>query len=148
MQMSRTLVVMSRAIPTVALNNFLLIVGMAAMSWAFPSPGLLNIFLKSGLRKGTNWVSTIGVLLLSSQSVRAYLYSRSVKIIHFAAAPFVLTSFVRDQGLLWMILCLAQSIAAQRIFGGEDRQVAWREASVCSPVQIVSAFIGKDARGN
>lgn len=49
-----------------------------------------------------------------------------------------------QNGLMLLLLCLAQSVAAQRLFGGEERTMAWREASVCSPSQVLYSFIGKD----
>jgi len=95
MQLSRALLVMSRAIvPTIAINISLLVLAVCSVAWAFPVVGTVHIFLK-GL-------------------------------------------------LVWLLLCLAQSVASQRVFGGEERQMAWREASVCSLSQIVSSFIGKD----
>merc|ERR1711870_206833 len=46
--------------------------------------------------------------------------------------------------LLMLLLCLTQSSAAQRIFGHEDREIAWREASVMSLKQLLFSFVGKD----
>ena len=50
---------------------------------------------KLGLRKGTNGVSTNGV----TASVMGVPFSPICQIITFAAAPVVLTPFVRSQGL-------------------------------------------------
>jgi len=47
-------------------------------------------------------------------------------------------------GLMLLLLCLAQSAAAQRTFGGEERLVAGREAGVCSLRQVLLGFVGKD----
>lgn len=52
--------------------------------------------------------------------------------------------FFLKTGLLILLLALVQSVAAQRLFGGEERHVAWREASVSSLIQVVFAFVGKD----
>jgi len=46
--------------------------------------------------------------------------------------------------MLFLGLALAQSIAAQRLFGGEERSMGYREASVLSPSQALLSFIGKD----
>jgi len=51
--------------------------------------------------------------------------------------------FLRTAFVL-LLLCLTQGIAAQRVFGGEDRQVAHREGGVCSLQQVLCGFVGKD----
>jgi len=45
---------------------------------------------------------------------------------------------------MFLVIVLAQSVAAQHVFGGEERSVAWREASVCSLPQTLFSFIGQD----
>lgn len=52
-----------------------------------------------------------------------------------------------QNGLMLMLLCLTQSIGAQRLFGGAERHVALREASVTSLSQVLYGFIGKDVVG-
>jgi len=52
--------------------------------------------------------------------------------------------FFLKTALLILLYALVQSVAAQRLFGGEERHVAWREASVSSLSQVVFAFVGKD----
>lgn len=95
MHMARALLVLSRAVwPTIATNNALLMVAMAALALAFPTLGFRHVFLRSAL--------------------------------------------------MFLLLCLTQSVAAQRIFGGEEKSVASREASVCSLAQVVFSFVGKD----
>jgi len=52
--------------------------------------------------------------------------------------------FMLQNGLFLLLLCLAQCVAAQRYFGGEEREVAMREASLSSLSQVLFTFVGKD----
>jgi len=45
---------------------------------------------------------------------------------------------------LLLLLALTQGIAAQRIFGGEERRMTYREGAVHSLSQVMFAFVGKD----
>ena len=57
----------------------------------------------TGLRQGTNWVSTNGAtanfIFLDGGTFWVPICQNRLKLITFAATPFVLTLFVRDQGL-------------------------------------------------
>ncbi|CAK0855900.1 unnamed protein product [Prorocentrum cordatum] len=46
--------------------------------------------------------------------------------------------------LVFVLVFLLQLVPAQRVFGLEERKVAWREASVTSLSQVAFSFVGKD----
>merc|ERR1711924_282001 len=52
--------------------------------------------------------------------------------------------FFLPNSMMFLLICLDQSIAAQRLFGGTERPIAWREAKVSSLSQVMFGFVGKD----
>ena len=120
----------------------------------------------SGVRKGTNGVSTNAVtaisfyvfdrgifvgtpvnLLLSSQSVTVYLFPNLSKLITFAAAPLVLTPSVRNQGVAAAgVGALAFAAGA----AGSKRRPLDRDGwcSSCTGVAIISTAYVSEIRTN
>lgn len=96
------------------------------------------------------WLHVARTLLIMSRVLwptiltNVFLLMVSMAALAWAFPNLQLEHVFLPSSLMFLLLCLAQSVAAQRIFGGEDRQMTHREAGVCSLGQIVFGFIGKD----
>lgn len=94
------------------------------------------------------WTQAARALLRTSRSLRevafaAVAMNSCVILENWALKPKEVQMAVSG-ALVFVILFLLQLVPAQRVFGLEERSVAWREASVTSLSQVVFSFIGKD----
>lgn len=96
------------------------------------------------------WVHLVRTILVTSRvlwptvALNASLLSVVMFCTLWAVKGSGLGHVFLPTGLTLLLLCLAQSVAAQRVFAGEERQVAYREAAVCSLNQVLWSFVGKD----
>lgn len=98
------------------------------------------------------WMHVARCLLLTSRAVFPSIFLnmlclmasvRTLGWLFFARQEDPGQIFLQNAVLL-LLISLGQSVAAQRIFGGDERKIAWREASVSSLSQVLYSFIGKD----
>lgn len=68
-------------------------------------------------------------------------------LVRWTFAGINIPSTMTRTTIVFLVLNLLQSFAAQRYFGGDQREMAIREVSVTSLSQVMYAFVGKDVVG-
>jgi len=125
--------------------------GSRRMLWTYARRIRAQILAASQLHWARQvWLHLTRNLLVMSRSIwpaiAANIFFTLIAIVAFALAfPSVgFTHLFQKNSLMLLLVALAQSVSSQRIFGGEEREVAKREAAVVSLPQMLYSFVGKD----
>merc|ERR1712043_76292 len=95
------------------------------------------------------WLHLARTLLLMNRNLSTVAVNVTLPMVAMTALAWAFPNFQMEHiflesGLMLLLLVLAQSVAAQHLFGGEERAMMWREAAVSSLSQTLFSFIGRD----